>query len=74
MESSSRSEMQQSLKERVIPVLREKGFKGYFPHFRRIVGGQVHLLTFQFDKWGGGFVIEIAHCAAEGFTNSWGSG
>jgi hypothetical protein len=29
-------------------------------------------LTFQFDRHGGGFVIEIGQCPAEGFTTHWG--
>ncbi len=61
------------LSELVIPVLREKGFKGSFPHFRRIATDRINLLTFQFDRYGGGFVIEIANCQPTGFTTSWGS-
>ena len=72
MESSSRKEMIKSLSEIVIPVLREKGFKGSFPHFRRMRNDRINLLTFQFDKWGGGFVIEISNCQPNGFTTSWG--
>lgn len=30
------------------------------------------VLTFQFDRYGGGFVIEIARCSQEGFLTSWG--
>lgn len=30
------------------------------------------LLTFQFDKHGGGFVVEIARCGDDGFTTHWG--
>jgi hypothetical protein len=64
--------MIETLKEYVVPVLRERGFKGSFPHFRRTVDRAIHLLTFQFDKWGGGFTFEIATCAPEGLTMSWG--
>jgi hypothetical protein len=51
--------MDKALKGRVIPTLRQAGFTGSFPHFRRIQGERTDLITFQFDKWGGGFVIEI---------------
>ena len=61
-----------ALKENFVPTLRERGFKGSFPHFRRIGPNGIHLLTVQFDKWGGGFVIEIATCGPEGLTTSWG--
>lgn len=64
--------MMASLKNLVVPVLRERGFKGSFPHFRRLKNDQIDLLTFQFDRHGGGFVIEISKCPPEGFTTAWG--
>ncbi|OMC81588.1 hypothetical protein BK128_21685 [Viridibacillus sp. FSL H7-0596] len=64
--------MVSSLKKIVIPILREKGFKGSFPHFRRIKENKIDLLTFQFDKYGGGFVIEVAVCPPDGVTHDWG--
>jgi hypothetical protein len=33
---------------------------------------QIELLTVQFDRHGGGFVIEISKCPPEGFTTHWG--
>jgi hypothetical protein len=72
MESTSRKEMVKSLSETVVPVLRQKGFKGSFPHFRRVKTDRINLLTFQFDRNGGGFVIEITNCQPNGFTTSWG--
>jgi Domain of unknown function (DUF4304) len=62
-----------ALKAEFVPALKERGFKGSFPHFRRITPDKIDLLTVQFDKWGGGFVIEIAKCGPEGITTSWGS-
>lgn len=64
--------MTKYLSENVIPELRQKGFKGSFPHFRRLKYDRINLLTFQFDRYGGGFVIEIANCQLTGFTTSWG--
>lgn len=58
--NKQRDKMNSALKENVVPKLREKGFKGSLPHFRRILDKEVHLLTFQFDRNGGGFVIELA--------------
>jgi hypothetical protein len=72
MENSSRKEMIERISEIVVPVLRQKGFKGSFPHFRRHAVDRINLLTFQFDRSGGGFVIEIANCQRDGFTTSWG--
>jgi len=61
-----------ALNEVVVPALQASGFKGSFPHFRRPSFEAIDLLTFQFDKWGGGFVIEIARCSAEGYHTHWG--
>ncbi len=61
-----------SLKEIVVPELRERGFRGSFPHFRRPTDRQIELLSFQFDKNGGGFVIVISRCPPGGITTSWG--
>lgn len=64
--------MVKALKEIVVTRLREKGFKGSFPHFRRRGKEQIDLVTFQFDRWGGGFVIEISKCPPNGITTHWG--
>lgn len=72
MSSSDRDEMIKNLSEIIIPVLRQLNFKGSFPHFRRLTEERINLLTFQFDRSGGGFVIEIANCKPDGFTTSWG--
>ena len=61
-----------ALKNIVVPKLRQKGFTGSFPHFRRLRTGQIDLMSFQFDKWGGGFVVEISKCGSEGVTMTWG--
>lgn len=60
------------LKKIVIPELRKRGFRGSFPHFRRIGTVKIDLMTFQFDRYGGGFVIEVGTCSSNGMTHSWG--
>jgi len=72
MSSSERDEMIKSLNELVIPSLRQLNFKGSFPHFRRLTTERINLLTFQFDRNGGGFVIEIANGKPNGYITSWG--
>jgi hypothetical protein len=54
-----RNKMVAALKAEVVPQLRKNGFSGSFPHFRRIGPTKTDCVTFQFDKWGGGFVVEI---------------
>jgi hypothetical protein len=71
MKTDPRSEMEAALKRIVVPELRRAGFTGSFPHFRR-VRQAVDLLTFQFDRHGGGFVIEVATGEPGGFTTHWG--
>lgn len=67
-----REEMEAELKGAVVPALRLSGFKGSLPHFRRPGPNAIDLLTFQFDRSGGGFVIEISRCSLDGFTTHWG--
>jgi hypothetical protein len=69
---SPRELMDVALKTSVVPVLRENGFTGSYPHFRRAHVTQVDLLTFQFDVNGGGFQIEIARCGVGGVTTQMG--
>ncbi len=61
-----------ALEDVVIPLLRERGFSGSFPHFRRLSEDGIDLLSFQFDKWGGGFLIEISKCGSSGIRTHWG--
>lgn len=70
--SLERNKMIKSLKEIVIPELRKRNFKGSFPHFRKTKNGITNLLTFQFDRNGGGFIIEIANWKETEFITSWG--
>jgi hypothetical protein len=65
-------EMILSLKKLFVPALRARGFKGSFPHFRRIRDDRIDLLTVQFDRHGGGFIIEVSKCPPNGYTTHWG--
>jgi hypothetical protein len=56
--ASGRDEMIKALKNILIPVLREKGFKGSFPHFRRRLENRIDLMSFYFDKYGGGLLLK----------------
>ncbi len=70
--SDEKDHMGEVLKEKVIPLIRNRGFTGSFPHFKRVKNSQIDLITFQFDKWGSGFVVEIAKCLPGGTNNVWG--
>ena len=49
----SRQAMIAALKSTVVPYLRERGYRGSFPHLRRTSASGVDLITFQFDRNGG---------------------
>src|SRR5262245_6547618 len=61
-----------ALRERFVPALRERGFKGSLPHFRRPGQQAIDLLPVQFDKVGGGVGSEISPCATGGVTTAGG--
>jgi len=61
-----------ALKAVFVPALKERGFEGWLPHFRRIQATRIDLLTVQFNTWGGSFIIEVAKCPPEGITTAWG--
>jgi hypothetical protein len=67
-----RQKIDQALKDLVVPFLREKGFKGSLPHFRRHQSDRINLITFQHSLYDTKFVVEIANCPIEGITTSWG--
>ncbi|HEV8113564.1 MAG TPA: DUF4304 domain-containing protein [Planctomycetota bacterium] len=61
-----------ALRALFVPVLRERGFRGSLPHFRRIGPTGIDLLTVQFDRRGGGFIVEVARCGPDGHATYWG--
>jgi hypothetical protein len=67
-----REKTRAALAARVIPALRERGFRGSFPHFRRVGPTKTDLLSVQFDKQGGGFVIELGGGPPDRFRTAWG--
>ena len=69
---ASRDEMNKALRSRLLPALRLRGFRGSLPHFRRVGPEAIDLLTVQFDRHGGGFIVEIARCELHGTTTHWG--
>jgi Domain of unknown function (DUF4304) len=68
----SRKEVLAALREHLVPRLRQRGFRGSLPHLRRTRATQIDLLTVQFNRTGGSFIIEIAKCDPTGTTMHWG--
>jgi hypothetical protein len=67
--SESRDKMIEALRRIAVPTLRDMGFRGSFPHFKRVRNSQIDLLMFQFNRWGGSFVVEVAFCDPAGWTH-----
>lgn len=57
---TNRQIMLNALKEYTFPVLVEQGFTGKYPHFRRKLDNCIELISFQTNKWGGSFTIEVS--------------
>jgi hypothetical protein len=53
-----RKEMDRALKAILVPAIREMGFAGTLPHFRRRAPGEYQLVMLFFDRYGGAFYIE----------------
>jgi hypothetical protein len=68
-----RIKMDEAIKDLVIPFLRELGFKGSYPHFRREKENKLNLLAFQFSLSGPKFVVEISNCPINGFNPGYGN-
>ena len=66
--AQKRREMNESLKQRVVPLLRNMGFKGSFPHFRRISPERVDTIGFQYSQWGPQFYVEVGVAERGGVT------
>ena len=64
----SRPIMDRVLKEIFVPELRARGFTGSLPHFRRIGADRIDLVTVQYSRYGGEFVVELSQCGPEGVT------
>ena len=70
--STPRKLMDAALKAHVVPFLRTRGFSGSYPHFRRALADRIDLVTVQFDRHGGAFVVEMGSCPVDGVTMHWG--
>lgn len=60
--------MDKDIKSNIVPLLRDNGFKGSYPHFKRIHEKAIDVLGFQFSQWGPQFYINIASAPPTGVT------
>lgn len=58
---TDRKTMEAILRRDCVPVLRDLGFKGAFPHFHRVTGGFVALANVQFASAGGSFCVNLGY-------------
>ena len=57
---ANREIMLSALKKHTFPLLKEQGFTGKYPNFRRKLDTCIELISFQTNKWGGSFTIEVS--------------
>ncbi len=58
--NSPKKSMDQALNATVAGPLRKRGFKGSLPHLRRLIDGNLELLSFQTSMAGGSFFVNVA--------------
>ena len=49
-----------ALHKHIIPQIYNNGFSGKYPHFRRQCDNCIELISFQTNKYGGSFTIEVS--------------
>ena len=69
--TSNNQRMRNLLKRLLVPGLAANGFAGKFPHFRRVAGRNLHLLSIESDKWGGGFFFDFGTTERGDTKMSW---
>ena len=67
---TNRQIMLKALNRKVIPILLEQGFTGKHPHYRREKDDCIEFISFDTNKWGGSFTIEVSAIFPDSkFTN-----
>lgn len=59
-QKSTNDKMRVHLKRIVVPYLRDNGFKGSFPCFRKVEENKYQIIQFQFNKYPGSFTINLS--------------
>ena len=67
--SAHRDQMMAALKKTFVPMLRERGFVGSFPDFRRGLDQRVDFLNVQFAREGGCFYLNIGQTGPQGLQD-----
>ena len=57
---TNREIMLSALRMQTFPKLKELGFTGKYPNFRRELEHCIELISFQPNKWGGSFTVEVS--------------
>jgi hypothetical protein len=64
-----REQMMTALTAVFVPVLRQRGFVGSFPHFRRKLDQRIDFLNVQFNRYGGSFCLNIGQTGPDGLED-----
>lgn len=57
---SQSQKMRAALNKLVIAKLLKRGFVGKYPHYKKIYDDRIELLTFETNKWGNSFTVEVS--------------
>lgn len=68
MKNDDASQIRAALQAELVPLLRQRGFSGSFPNFRRVTDATISLLTVQLNKYGGSFTIEVGRAPASDYA------
>lgn len=66
-----RKAMDSAIKAALGPVLKQHGFKGSFPNWRRTAGDRIDMVGIQHLSSGGTFFVNIGQVPAGGFRTGW---
>ena len=64
-----RKQMQRAINAFLVPKVRSLGFSGRFPHLRRQIDNEHHLLMIFFNKYGGSFYIDAGRISDDEFRD-----
>jgi hypothetical protein len=70
--SEADKKMREAMRKLFVPVIQKSGFSGTFPHFRRRIEDELHLVTVLFGKFGGSFCLEFGRHPAGDRRMPWG--
>lgn len=57
---SQSQKMKKALEKNVVSRLRDRGFDGKYPHYKKEYPDRIELVSFMTNKWGNSFTVEVS--------------